>query len=106
MDAVLYCLCRHCVGLMNGYMPYPARLIAENCGISLSTARRRLRKLKADGYTDTITYHWDEQEEPYPPYHGWTVTPKAYDTPEYKAAWKEEKKICREVFGEDMFPSE
>lgn len=106
MNDVLFHLCRHCVGIMHGWMPYPAWRIAQQCGVSISTARRRLRALKADGYVDTIVYYWGYQEEPIPPYHGWTITSKAKETPEYKAAWEAEKKLCREVFGEYMFPDE
>lgn len=106
MNDVLFHLCRHCVGIMDGWMPYPARCIAQQCGISVSTARRRLRKLKAEGYVDTIVYYRYDQEEPRPPYHGWAITPKAKETPECEAAWEAEKKLCREVFGEHMFPNE
>lgn len=106
MNDVLFHLCRHCVGVMDGWMPYPAWCIAQQCGISVSTARRRLRALKAAGYTNTKVYHWANQEELLPPYHGWTITPKAQKTPEYKAAWEAEKKLCKEVFGEHIFSNE
>ena len=42
MNDVLFHLCRHCVGIMDGWMPYPAWCIAQQCGVSISTARRRL----------------------------------------------------------------
>ena len=84
MNDVLFHLCRHCVGIMDGWIPYPAWAIANRCNISLSTARRRLRELK----------------------HGWRITDKAAQTEEYKAAWEQEKKICREIYGADMFPEE
>lgn len=106
MNDVLFHLCRHCVGIMDGWMPYPAWCIAQQCGISISTARRRLRELKADGYVNTTVYYWNNQEELLPPYHGWTITPKAQKTPEYKAAWEAEKKLCKEVFGEHIFSNE
>lgn len=106
MNDVLFHLCRHCVGIMDGWMPYPAWCIAKQCGISVSTVRRRLRKLKADGYVDTTVCYWSEQEEPLPPYNGWTITSKAETTPEYKIACEEEIKLCRDVFGEHMFPDE
>ena len=106
MNDVLYHLCRHCVGIMDGWMPYPAWCIAEQCGISISTARRRLRKLKADGYVDSVVCYRDPEDYGPLPYHGWTITPKAQETPEYKKAWEAEKKLCREVFGEYMFPDE
>ena len=106
MNDVIFHLCRHCVGIMDGWMPYPAWSIAQQCGVSVSTARRRLRKLKDEGYVDNIVHYWYEQEELLPPYHGWTITPKAKETTEYKAAWEAEKKLCREIFGEHMFPDE
>lgn len=106
MNDILYHLCRHCVGIMDGWHPYPAWAIAKQCNISVSTARRRLRKLKQEGYVDTISEHASDQDRYAIPYNGWTVTKKAFDTPEYKAAEEKEKQICREVFGADMFPDE
>lgn len=105
MDNVLFRLCRHCVGIMDGWVPYPARYIADQCGVSISTARRRLRALKASGYVK-VAYVLLEQDELCPPYHGWTITDMARETPEYKVAWAKERKLCREVFGEHIFPDE
>ena len=55
MDEVLYQLCRHAVGIMDGWHPYPAWAIAKQAGVSLSTARRRLRKLKEKGLARTFS---------------------------------------------------
>lgn len=106
MNQTLYYLCRHAVDIMDGWRPFPARLIAEETGVSLSTARRNLRKLKAEGYADTICENMMPDDEQPLPYHGWTITNKARETEEYKRAWEEEKQICRKVFGEHMFPEE
>ena len=106
MNDCLYHLCRHCVGIMDGWFPLPAWVIAKKCGVSVSTARRRLRKLKKDGYVETIAYYFGEQEESRLPYNGWTITEKAKKTEEYQTAWEKEREICREIFGTDMFPDE
>lgn len=104
MNQTLYCLCRHAVGIMDGWHPYPARLIAEQTKVSISTARRRLRELKKQGLAKTTFEPPDEDSENWLPYWGWTITQKAKETEEYKAAWEEERKICQKVFGEGMFP--
>ena len=105
MDNVLFCLCRHCVGIMDGWVPFSARCIADQCGVSISTARRRLRALKSNGCAKSYAVILS-QDELCPPYRGWTITDKARETPEYKVAWAKERKLCREVFGEHIFPDE
>lgn len=47
MDEILYCLCLHCVGIIDGWRPFPATAIAESLGISVHKVRYHLRKLKA-----------------------------------------------------------
>lgn len=104
MNQILYNLCWHCVGIMGGWYPFPAWAIAQQSGVSISTARRHLRELKKDGLVKTFSIAVSEE---YPlPYNGWTITEKAKETEEYKTAWKKEKKLCRDVFGTDMFPEE
>lgn len=46
MNQILYNLCWHCVGIMDGWYPFPAWAIAQQSGVSISTARRHLRELK------------------------------------------------------------
>lgn len=104
MDEILYHLCRHAVGVMDGWHPYPAWAIAQSAKVSLSTARRRLRKLKAQGLARTFSEPPDPESEFTLPYHGWGITDKAYQTEEYKKAWEAEEKLLREVFGDDAFP--
>lgn len=106
MNDVLYYLCRHAVGVMDGWHPYPAWAIADQVGISLSTARRRLRELKKQGLARTFSETPDPESELTLPYHGWGITDKAYQTEEYQKAWDVEKKILIEVFGVDVFPSD
>lgn len=105
MNEVLYHLCRHDVGIMDGWHPHPAWAIARQAGISLSTARRRLRKLKEEGLARTFSEKADEDSEYSLPYHGWGITDQAKETEEYKKAERREVKICRKVWGEDMFPN-
>lgn len=98
MNETLYALCRHCADVMDGWMPYPARAIAEQTGVSVSTARRRLRKLKEQGYVCVVCENLAPSDEMPKPYHGWTITAKAEETEEYKKAYKEEMEICRSVW--------
>lgn len=104
MDKVLYCLCRHAVGIMDGWHPFPAWAIAEQAGVSIYTARRKLRKLREQGLTKTFSEAPDPESEFNFPYHGWGITEKAFETEEYKKAWEQEEEILRKVFGNDMFP--
>lgn len=106
MNETLFYLCRHAVGIMDGWMPFPARCIAQQTGVSLSTARRRLRKLKAEGYATTISEMPNAEGCEYspPPYHGWTITEKAYETQEYQKALAEEREICMDSFKIDIAP--
>lgn len=107
MNKTLFVLCRHVVGIMDGYYPLPAWAVAKSTGVSVSTARRRLRKLKEDGYADTTSTPpepWEESDYGQLPYHGWTITEKAHETEEYKKALTEERKLCLETFGVDIAP--
>lgn len=99
MNEVLYQLCRHAVGIVDGWHPYPAWAIAKRAGISLSTARRRLRKLKKEGLARTFSEKADEDSKYSLPYHGWGITEKARETEEYEKAEREEFEICRKVWG-------
>ncbi len=102
----MYHLCRHAVGIMDGWHPYPAWAIAKQVGVNLSTARRRLRKLKAQGLARTFSEPPDPESEFPLPYHGWGITEKALETEEYRKACEAEENLLREVFGDDAFPDE
>lgn len=104
MNQTLYCLCRHAVGIMDGWHPYPARLIAEQTKVSVSTTRKRLRELKKQGLVELICEAPESEDESSLPYWGWTITERAEKTKEYKMAQEEERKICQKVFGKGMFP--
>lgn len=51
---------------------------------------------------------FSEKADPYSefplPYHGWGITDQAKETEEYKKAEQAEVKLCRDVFGDDIFP--
>lgn len=100
MNQILYALCRHCVGIMDGWRPFPAWAVAQQAGVSLYAARKELRRLKQEGIVDTISEKPSADDcECVVPYHGWTITRKAYDTEEYIAAANKEAEICAECFG-------
>lgn len=100
LNKVLYALCRHCVSIMDGWMPFPAWAIAHQAGISLYAARKELRRLRQEGIVDTISAKLPSDDcESTLPYHGWTITHKAYDTDEYIAAANREAEICAKCFG-------
>ena len=106
MNKTLYALCTHDVNLMCGWHPIPARFIAESTGVSLSTARRRLRELKATGMAKTFCESPDSDCEFPLPYWGWGITDKARETEEYKKAYSEElevrKEICPDINWEEL----
>ena len=62
MNDTLYHLCRICCDIMDGWHPVPARIIAELTGVSVSTARRRLRKLM-DAQSNAMSDQFDFLED-------------------------------------------
>lgn len=99
MNKILYFLCRHCVSIMDGWYPYPARLIAKQSGISIYKTRKELKKLKENGFVRTFSVYIENDEETFFPYNGWGITQKAKETKEYKTAREEEDKLVHDVFG-------
>ena len=89
--------------MIDGWIPYPARKIAEQTGTNLTAARKGLQQLKKQGFVDSICVYIGANaltsEHNGFPYHGWMITEKAFQTAEYKKAAKEEKMIIEEVFG-------
>ena len=102
MDEILYCLCRHCVGIMDGWRPFPATVIAETIGISVHKVRYHLRKLKAKGLVDSFHDGGITEEGDVFCYWGWTITKDAFSTEEYKKAHEKERDICKECFDIDI----
>lgn len=98
MNETLYRLCVRAVDLMSGWRPTPARIIAESTGVSLSTARRRLRELKAAGLAETFCIVPDCDDKFIPPYWGWGITGKAIETEEYKKAYSEELELRKKIW--------
>lgn len=99
MNETLYKLCEHDVDLFGGWHPIPARIIAEETNVSLSTARRRLRELKKMGLAKTF-YEIPDYEYDSLPYWGWGITDNARETEEYKKAYSWELKIRKQSFPE------
>lgn len=103
MNEVLYRLCRHCVSIMDGWIPYPSTILSEICELSLYKTRKELKKLKEQGLVISERYCAVE-EDGNCLVSGYTITEKAKETEEYKKAFAEERKLCQEVYGWDMFP--
>lgn len=99
MNGILYILCCHYLNMIDGWIPYPARKIADQTGLNLTAARKGLRQLKEQGYVDTTCVYLNNNTPSFP-YRGWTITEKAFETDEYKKAVKEEKQLVKKVFGD------
>lgn len=97
MNDVLLILCKANVSIMYGWLPYSARSIAENLGITIHQARYQLNKLRKQGLVTVITETIDD-EDGYLLYKGWHITKKAEKTDEYKTALEIEREICKSVF--------
>ena len=102
MDKILYCLCKHCVGTMDGWRPFPATEIAERLGISVHKVRYHLRKLKEKGLIDSCSEGGMTEYGKVFCYWGWTITENAFSTEEYKKAYEKEWGICKKCFDIDI----
>ena len=100
MNEILYHLCRHCVSIMGGWYPFPSTSLSEVCGKSLYQTRKELKKLKEQGYIVSDRDCEIGEDRNYL-VSGYAITDKAKETEEYKQAFEEEEKICRECFGID-----
>lgn len=56
MSEVLYHLCRHCVDIMDGWIPYPSTILCKVCNLSLYKTRKELKALKEQGYVIADRY--------------------------------------------------
>lgn len=102
MNVILYELCRHVVGIMDGYHPYPATAIAERLNMSVGKVRYQLRKLKAQGLVKSFYEGGMTEDGDVFCCWGWTTTEKATMTEEYKKAHEEERTICKKCFHIDI----
>lgn len=102
MDEILYCLCSHCVGILDGWRPFPATIIAKNLGMNVHKVRYHLRKLKARGLVNSCHDSGMTEDGEVFCYCGWTITKDAFSTEEYKKAYEKERDICKEYFNIDI----
>lgn len=102
MDKILYILCRHEVGIMDSWHPYPATAIAETLGISVHKVRYHLRKLKEKGLVESFHEGGISEDGEVFCYWGWRTTKGAKLTEEYKKAYKKERELVKECFGFDI----
>ena len=101
MNEVLYCLCDHCVNIMDGWVPYPSTAMAKRLNLSLYKIRKELKSLKDQGLVVADRY-CEVTDEGTVLINGYTITEKAKQTEEYKKAYEEERLICLDVFGVDI----
>lgn len=101
MNDILYSLCRHSLSMMNGWLPYPSTLLSKSCGVSLYKTRKELKSLKENGLIQS-TMEVIRDEDGCTILRGYTITKKAEETQEYKKAFEEEKRICKEIFDIDI----
>lgn len=101
MNEVLYRLCRHCVSIMDGWVPYPSTILSKVCDMSLYKTRKELKRLKELGYVKSDRWCNVEEDGNYL-VSGYTITEKAKETEEYKKAHAEEANICKWCFDIDI----
>ena len=101
MNEILYHLCRHCVNIMCGWIPYPLTMLCKVCNLSLYKTRKELKALKEQGYVIADKYT-ESTEDGQILINGYAITEKAKETEEYKKAFEEEKQIVRECFNIDI----
>lgn len=104
MNEVLYLLCRHCVGIEDGWRPFPSTVLAREAGLTIGQTRYRLRKLKGEGLVAATYEAASADEDEWYCMHGYTVTAKAKSTEEYRKAYEEERGLCKKVWGIDIGP--
>ena len=101
MNKVLYHLCKHCVSIMDGWIPYPSTILSKVCDLSLYKTRKELKLLKEQGYVVSDRYT-ENTEEGTIILNGYTITEKAKETEEYKKSFQEEKEAVKECFNFDI----
>lgn len=102
MDDILYVLCRHCVGIMDGWHPFPATCIAQILNIPIGKVRYHLRKLKKQGLVNSFYEGGQTEDGEVYCIWGWSITKKTFKTKEYLKAYSEERELCKECFGIDI----
>lgn len=102
MDDILYALCRHCVGIMDGWHPYPSTAIASQLGIPIGKVRYHLKKLKTQGMVKSFHESGSAEDGDVFGAWGFGITDKAKESDEYKKAYEEESQLCKECFGFDL----
>lgn len=101
MNEILYILCRHNVSIMDGWYPFLSTVISKTLDISLYKTRKELKKLKEQGLVESCI-DIISGDEGTCILRGYRITEKAKEMEEYKKAFEEERKICKECFGIDI----
>lgn len=101
MNETLYALCQHCVSITQGWIPIPSTCLSQTLGKSLYQTRKELKQLKEQGLVVSERYCQVGEDRNYL-VSGYQITDKAKSTQEYKIAWEEERRICKDVFDIDI----
>lgn len=101
-DKILYTLCRHNVGIMDGWHPFPATTISQILEINVGQVRYHLKKLKEKGLVNSCHEGGMTEDGEVFCLWGWTITEKAIKTEEYRKAYEEERILCKECFDIDI----
>lgn len=99
MDDILYALCRHCVGIMDGWHPYPSTAIASQLGMPVGKVRYHLKKLKTQGMVKSFHESGSAEDGDVFGTWGFGITDKAKESDEYKKAYEEESQLYKDTLG-------
>jgi hypothetical protein len=86
---------------MDGWIPMPSTVLSRILGESLYETRKKIKFLKEQGLIESVRY-CEVTDEGNFLIAGYQITEKAKNTPAYKMAWNEERKICKEIFDFDI----
>lgn len=104
MNQALYVICRHAVGIMDGWRPISSTDVAHALGITPGQARYQIRKLVNDNLVKSCHDGGMDEDGRVFCYFGYAPTLRACETDEYKDAWNEERELCRDVWELDIGP--
>ena len=82
---------------MDGWIPTPSTVIADELKMPVYQVRKELKRLKELGLV-VLTIYCDTDEYSSYAIRGYTITDKVKGTKEYRIAYEDEEKIRKECF--------